>query len=98
MNNVYSVKRNGEVVGSGTYQTLKLLQMDYPSPEYELVLGKILPLKGREDSYADLRRRSYPSASELGDALFWQSKGDNSRMEAYLAACEAVKLRYPKPE
>ena len=40
----------------------------------------------------------YPPLQDLADALYWQSKGDNSKMEAYVAACEAVKEKYPKPE
>lgn len=44
----------------------------------------------------ELRKAAYPSAADLGDALYWQSKGDNSKMEAYLAACERVKAQYPK--
>jgi len=49
------------------------------------------------ERYDELRRREYPSAAELGDALYWQSKGDNTKMDAYLAKCEAVKKKYPKP-
>lgn len=45
---------------------------------------------------SDARRSTYPDLAELGDALYWQSKGDNTKMEAYLAACEAVKAQYPK--
>ena len=39
----------------------------------------------------------YPPMTDLADALYWQSKGDESKMTAYLAAVEAVKLKYPKP-
>lgn len=49
------------------------------------------------EDYAELRKKAYPSTTEFADAMFWQSKGDNTKMEAYLAACEAVKLKYPKP-
>lgn len=51
-----------------------------------------------QEDFAALRKREYPSAAELGDALYWQAKGDNSKMDAYLAKCEAVKLKYPKPQ
>lgn len=44
------------------------------------------------------RALSYPPVTELADALFWQARGDSSRLDAYLAACEAVKQRFPKPE
>ena len=49
------------------------------------------------ENFVALRQREYPSAAELGDALYWQAKGDDSKMQAYLARCEAVKLKYPKP-
>ena len=45
----------------------------------------------------ELRKAAYPPLSELADAIFWQSHGDSSKMDAYLAACEEVKLQYPKP-
>jgi hypothetical protein len=43
------------------------------------------------------RAPEYPSAQELADALYWQSKGDNNKMAAYITACETVKAKYPKP-
>lgn len=47
-------------------------------------------------TYQELRRKEYPPLGELADAIYWQSKGDNTKMGAYLAACEAVKSKYPK--
>jgi hypothetical protein len=32
----------------------------------------------------------------LADALYHQSKGDETKLTAYLAKCEAVKQKYPK--
>lgn len=43
------------------------------------------------------RRREYPPLTDLADALYWQSQGDQTKMDAYLAAVEAVKIKYPKP-
>ena len=43
-----------------------------------------------------LRAVAYPPISDLADAIYWQSKGDSSKMEAYTAAVEAVKDKYPK--
>lgn len=43
-----------------------------------------------------LRRAAYPPLSELADALYWQAKGDSTRMAAYLAQVEHVKRRFPK--
>jgi hypothetical protein len=35
--------------------------------------------------------------SEFADAMYWASKGDQAKLDAYYAACEAVKIAYPKP-
>jgi len=43
-----------------------------------------------------LRRAAYPPLADLADALYWQSQGDNSKMDAYNAKIAAVKARYPK--
>jgi hypothetical protein len=48
------------------------------------------------NEYQRLRVSKYPPLADLADALYHQSKGDNTKMEAYVAACEAVKLKYPK--
>ena len=94
---LFTALKDGKVVRRGTFIQEMLLRLDLPYPEYTLVLDKHLDMPETVADYAEMRRFAYPSSAELGDALYWQSKGDNSRMEAYLAACEAVKQRYPKP-
>ena len=47
------------------------------------------------EDYQALRAREYPKAEVLADALYWQSRGDRSKMDAYVAACSAVKAKYP---
>lgn len=42
------------------------------------------------------RVKEYPSLSEFADAMYWASRGDNTKLQAYYAACEAVKQKYPK--
>lgn len=42
------------------------------------------------------RVAAYPPLTELADALYWQSQGDETKMEAYLTKCGEVKARYPK--
>lgn len=48
--------------------------------------------------YRQLRAPEYPPVTDLADAIYWQQQGDDSKMIAYVAACEAVKEKYPKPE
>lgn len=43
-----------------------------------------------------LRRANYPPLADLADALYWQSRGDDSKLRAYHAAVAAVKEQYPK--
>ena len=44
------------------------------------------------------RQPEYPSLADLADALYWSNQGDNTKLDAYYAACAAVKAKYPKPE
>lgn len=50
------------------------------------------------ESVQEKRSLLYPPLTDLADALYWNSKGDDSRLTAYYAACDAVKTKYPKPE
>ena len=51
-----------------------------------------------EDSVRLDRAIKYPSLGEFADAMYWNSKGDDSKLTAYYAACEKVKTDNPKPE
>jgi len=46
--------------------------------------------------YQRKRAPAYPPITELADALYWASTGDTSKLDAYYAACAAVKAKYPK--
>jgi hypothetical protein len=48
------------------------------------------------NAYKYKREPEYPPLSDLADALYHQSKGDETKLTAYLAKCEAVKQKYPK--
>ena len=47
--------------------------------------------------YKDDRQPLYPSLGEFADAMYWNSKGDSTKLEAYYTACEKVKTDNPKP-
>lgn len=51
-----------------------------------------------EPEYVTARRKAYPPTAELADAIYWQARGDDTRMAEYLAKCDAVKARIVKPE
>ena len=48
------------------------------------------------NEYIAKRVAEYPPLTDLADALYHQSKGDETKLTAYLAKCEAVKQKYPK--
>ena len=48
-------------------------------------------------AYQSKRQPLYPSLGDFADAMYWNSKGDSTKLEAYYAACEKVKTDNPKP-
>lgn len=59
-----------------------------PTPE-----PQIDPTEGW--TYADYRRAEYPPIADYLDGVV---KSDQAQIDAYIAACLAVKDKYPKPE
>ena len=47
--------------------------------------------------YKRNREPLYPPLADLADAYYWAQKGDDSKMTAYVAACDKVKSDNPKP-
>ena len=47
--------------------------------------------------YKDDRKPLYPPLEDFADAMYWNSKGDSSKLIAYYTACEKVKTDNPKP-
>lgn len=46
-----------------------------------------------EMTYAELRAAEYPPITDYLDGVV---KGDQAQIDAYIAACQAVKAKYPK--
>jgi hypothetical protein len=46
-------------------------------------------------SYIAKRQAEYPNLLDYIDGVV---KGDQAQIDAYIAACQAVKTKYPKPE
>ena len=47
------------------------------------------------EAYKYKRAAEYPPYTDYLDAVV---KGDQEQIDAYIAACQAVKTKYPKPE
>jgi len=54
--------------------------------------------KQKDEEYKNLRANEYPPLSEFADAMYWSQKGDDTKLDEYVAKCEAVKQKYPKVE
>jgi hypothetical protein len=63
-----------------------------------LIASKVEELEAGFNSteYQRNREKEYPPLADLADALYWQAQGDETKMTAYVAKCEAVKQKYPK--
>ena len=57
----------------------------------------ILDTEAAAIAYQSVRQPLYPSLGDFADAMYWNSKGDSTKLEAYYAACEKVKTDNPKP-
>ena len=80
------------------YSGLKWLTPDQTKPTESEINAEIVRLQAEYDTkeYQRNRKPEYPPLADLADAMYWASKGDNTKLDNYYAACEAVKLKYPK--
>jgi hypothetical protein len=85
-------------IKGSTYDGLDWLDKTQTKPTKKQVEAEISKLQSEYESaeYQRLRAPEYPDLKELADALYWSSKGDNTKLDEYYAKCEAVKLKYPK--
>lgn len=72
---------------------------DIAQPSNAAITTKLAEMQAEYDAveYQRQRQPEYPSLAELADAVYWQSKGNESKMTAYLSKVQAVKDKYPKP-
>ena len=79
------------------YERLIWLDETYEKPELADLEAEIVRLQSEYDAleYQRLRAPEYPDFREYLDGIV---KGDQAQIDAYIAACQAVKEKYPKPE
>jgi hypothetical protein len=78
------------------YSGLEWLDKEQTQPTEEQCLTEAANLQAAYDalSYYRLRAKEYPSITDYIDGVV---KGDQEQIDAYIAACLAVKEKYPKP-
>lgn len=79
------------------YEGLTWLSEDIVQPTEQEIYNEINRLQAEYDYYAYQRNRSqeYPDFLDYIDGVV---KGNQEQIDAYIAACLAVKEKYPKPE
>ena len=99
MDALVSLRPGAEWSWSGIeYSGLNWLDTEQTKPTAEEINAEIERLKAVELAkyYQQPRQQEYPPLADLADALYWQSQGDDTKMTTYIAACDAVKQKYPK--
>lgn len=77
------------------YDTL-IMKEGFTKPSLEVWNKTIDDISTEYDnlSYMEKRANEYPPITEYLDGIV---KNDQSQIDAYISACQAVKLKYPKP-
>jgi hypothetical protein len=78
------------------YVGLNWLDEEQTQPTEEECLAEAARLQAAYDAleYQRLRAPEYPAITDYLDGIV---KGDQEQIDSYIAACQAVKTKYPKP-
>jgi hypothetical protein len=92
---------NGVVVDTADQEFEVHESMQWVDATDDVKVGHLLngtsflaPAEPQAPTYAQLRAREYPSITDYLDGVV---KGNQAQIDAYIAACQAVKAKYPKP-
>ena len=84
------------VLNGDDYSGLTWLSEDIKKPTKKAVEAEIKRLQKEyaDTEYQRLRKAEYPPVEDYLDGIV---KGDQAQIDTYIAACQAVKEKYPKP-
>ena len=79
------------------YAGLDWLDEEQTQPTEQECIAEAARLQAVYDAveYQRLRAPEYPPITDYLDGI---AKSDQAQIDAYIAACQAVKAKYPKPE
>ena len=92
---VFSLVPNAKLVIRGqSYEGLEWFD-DRPKPTEAEITAEVARLQAEyaAQAYARSRSSEYPPITDYLDGVV---KGDQAQIDAYIAACQAVKAKYPK--
>jgi hypothetical protein len=80
------------------YEDIVWLTDEYAMPGKDAVEAAVLVAaeQAAAAEYRRLRKPEYPPLVDFADAYYWAQNGDDTKMQAYLAAVSAVKAAHPK--
>jgi hypothetical protein len=83
----YSIDSNGMIISLNNTAL----------PNQEVIDAEVekIKIERENNKYKRKRKSEYPPLEDYIDGVV---KGDQEQIDAYIAACQAVKLKYPKPE
>jgi hypothetical protein len=84
------------VLNGDEYSGLEWISEDIDQPTEAALIEKAARLQAEYDAleYQRLRAPEYPPIEDYVDGIV---KGDQDQVDEYIAACQAVKEKYPKP-
>jgi tRNA A37 N6-isopentenylltransferase MiaA len=88
---------NEWALNGNSYSGIVWLDKSTSKPSQEELDQEIARLTAEyaNTEYQRLRAQEYPPVTDYLDGVV---KGDQEQIQAYIAACQAVKNKYPKPE
>ena len=92
---VRSLKPTASFVTGETIDTIEWMSPDIEQPSVAEIEAEMSRLQAEYDAqtYARSRAAEYPPITDYLDGVV---KGDQAQIDAYIAACQAVKAKYPK--
>lgn len=87
------------IIRGNSYEDIEWLSKDLTKPTEEEISNKKRELfeLWENHRYKRKRRLEYPSWEELADAIYHKEKGDNSKMDEYIAKLDVIKNKHQKP-
>lgn len=67
-----------------------------PTEEEIQIQLELMKLDWENKTYQRERQMVYPPLTDLADALYWQSQGDNTKYDKYIETISQIKEKYPK--
>ena len=84
------------ILHDSLFENIEWIDTNTLAPTLEEVNAEINRIIAEDaaSEYQRLRAAEYPPITDYLDAIV---KGDQAQIDAYIAACQAVKAKYPKP-